>query len=115
MKVRVDYEIDDDLIRGEVGNALDHGVSNWCASVDTRDWPDGATYLSDIPSMGGTILMTTRDGDTHSLDLAKLKKGIRVMARDYPWHFNDFIRGGGDCYTSDALIQCALFGKLVYC
>ena len=79
MKVRIDYEIGDDLIRGEIGNAFDHGIQYWCARVVANEFPDGAEYLSDIPTMGGEVLLTDH------------------------------------CYTSDALIQCALFGKVIYC
>jgi hypothetical protein len=115
MKVRIDYEISDDLIRGEIGNALDHGIQYWCASVDAKEFPDGAEFLSDIPTMGGEVLLTDHDGDTHTLNLAKIRKGIRLMSRDCPDHFHDLIHQTGDCYTSDALIQFALFGRVVYC
>jgi hypothetical protein len=113
MKVRVDYEVSEEMLKDGIITALESGIGYWCTTVDTPSWPEGADLYSDIPTMGGALTITTSDGE-FLLDLTSLKKGVRVMAVKCPWHFNDFIRQAGDSDTADALIQCALFGKLVY-
>tara|TARA_Y100001963_G_scaffold159623_1_gene264152 strand:- start:729 stop:1028 length:300 start_codon:yes stop_codon:yes gene_type:complete len=99
MKIRVDYEIPDGVISDAILNGLECGIVRWCDEYE---------------DVGGAILLTTVRGEEHALTREKIKEGIRVLATKYPYHFNDLIRRAGDSDTSDALIQCALFGKEVY-
>tara|TARA_R110002012_G_scaffold145224_1_gene303515 strand:- start:1929 stop:2117 length:189 start_codon:yes stop_codon:yes gene_type:complete len=61
-----------------------------------------------------SLLIYGDRGVEYRLTRAKIKEGLRVLATKYPHHFDDLIRQAGDSDTSDALIQCALFGKVVY-
>jgi hypothetical protein len=36
------------------------------------------------------------------------------MRRDYPKHFAAVMDESGDADTADALVQCVLFGRVVY-
>lgn len=50
----------------------------------------------------------------HRLDLAAIKRGLVVMATDYPRQFADINSEQFDSITGDILIQCALFGDTKY-
>jgi hypothetical protein len=115
IRIRVTHEIETSMIMGEIANALDHGIAYWAASADPETWPPGAEWTHEVPMMGGTIVIVTHGGDRFRLNQSAIKRGIRIMARDYPFRFKDLITQGGDCDTSDALIQCAIFGEIVYC
>lgn len=45
----------------------------------------------------------------------QIKKGLEVMARDFPTAFNDFLEENDDAITADLFGQCIVYGKDVYC
>ncbi len=80
---------------------------------------------------GGVILgdAETEDGDPFdftvkdsgvdfkglaTLDYAAVLRGVKIMAETNPRHFGDMIGEGGDSITGDVLIQCAVFGYVVF-
>lgn len=48
----------------------------------------------------------------HKLSVNKLLVGLGILAVQYPRHFANVICG--DVSSSDALVQCALLGNIVY-
>lgn len=50
----------------------------------------------------------------YTLTLAKIKKGLTVMAKKYPKHFASILKEDTDSETADVLLQCALFGEVIY-
>jgi len=48
------------------------------------------------------------------LDLDACKRGLQVMAEEYPRHFADFMSENEDAETADVWLQCCLFGEVVY-
>ncbi len=50
----------------------------------------------------------------HTLTLAKIKKGLTIMANKYPKHFASILQDNTDADTADVLLQCALLGEIVY-
>lgn len=42
------------------------------------------------------------------------QKGLNIMAAQHPRHFNDLISGNDDAITHDVLIQCVIFGEVIY-
>lgn len=78
-------------------------------------------YLTYPLNEGGAVLISTDEGelnednkDIHTLDLKAIKKGLQIMAKDYPRHFNDFMQENDDACTSDVFLQCCLFGEVVF-
>ena len=61
-----------------------------------------------------------RDGDMGEenkkffLNKKALKKGYQVLKEKYPAYAEDIKEENWDAITCDALIQCSLFGELVY-
>jgi hypothetical protein len=43
-----------------------------------------------------------------------VRAGLQVLATKYPHHFADIVVDNSDCTTGDVLVQCALFGEIVY-
>lgn len=54
------------------------------------------------------------DGKHHELTLAKVKKGLQILAKKYPGHYASIVGEDWDMYTADALVQCSLFGDIIY-
>lgn len=48
------------------------------------------------------------------LTRASIAAGIVCMATRYATHFGDMLAENGDATTGDVLLQCALFGDLIY-
>jgi len=112
------------------------GGSNYWMKLDKYICPPDTT-LDDfkeggkrsVPdSIGSTwhpayILPTIKDGamgivdsenTKHTLTREKLFIGFDVMAKKYPQHFQNIVDENDDAETADVLLQCALFGELVY-
>jgi hypothetical protein len=51
------------------------------------------------------LVKLTRDSIFH---------GVAVMAASHPRHFHAMITRSGDRVTGDVLVQCCLFGRVVY-
>lgn len=51
---------------------------------------------------------------TYTLTREKLLNGFDVMARKYPHHFQNIVNENDDAETADVLLQCALFGEIIY-
>lgn len=60
-----------------------------------------------------TIELLDED-ETVEINPAKVQKGLKIMAREYPVHFTDFIREEDDADTSDVFLQLCLFEEIVY-
>jgi hypothetical protein len=70
-------------------------------------------YQHQAPLLGGRLIITV-EGEDHILSEATIEKGIKIMAKDCPNHFNDIITEGYDAITSDVFLQCCLFGEIIY-
>lgn len=93
------------------------GGSNYWAHIDVGKHQPGwrnyfttkYTIIGDSDEKAGAI-----QGETYELSLDKLKAGLEIVADKYLHHFKDIIGETGDATTADVLVQCALFGKIVY-
>lgn len=69
------------------------------------------------PLSGGYVKIHTTDDEpmeSHTLDLAAIKRGLDLMARLYPKDFNDFMQENDDANTADMFLQLAVLGEIVY-
>ena len=48
------------------------------------------------------------------LDVAAIQKGLDVMAEKFPRHFSNMMDENGDAITGDVLLQCCVFGDVIY-
>jgi hypothetical protein len=65
---------------------------------------------------GGMFRMITTGPKPKILDLRLdlVAHGLDVLASDYPRHFADLVNENADSITADILLQCCLFGDVLY-
>lgn len=66
---------------------------------------------------GNGLTLFVSEDETHkpyTLNLEALKKGLDVMKTKYSRHFMDITNENDDATTADVLLQCSLFGEIVY-
>lgn len=73
--------------------------------------------IVDYPLNEGGIVRMVETGTRpkiFELRLDVIAGGLEVLANRYPRHFADLINENADVFTADALLQCCLFGELIY-
>ena len=60
------------------------------------------------------ILDTEEENTPHTLGIGSIRAGLQVMAQEYPKHFADIMTGVFDSETGDVLLQCSIFGAVIY-
>lgn len=73
--------------------------------------------LVDYPlNEGGSlgIVSTEPASDVFRLDVTSIRRGLDDLATKYPRHFADLVNENTDAITANVLLQCCLFGELIY-
>jgi hypothetical protein len=73
--------------------------------------------LVDYPlNEGGALSIASAEPSTEvfRLDLNSIGRGLDALATKYPRHFADLVNESTDVITADVLLQCCLFGELIY-
>ena len=76
-----------------------------------------ALRMVDYPlNEGGSIgiVSTEPSSDVFRLDLKSIRRGLEYLATKYPRHFADLVNENTDAITANVLLQCCLFGELIY-
>ena len=104
-------------------NVPDELIINALESADIGYWanvPRGADHAK-LLSGAATALVYESEGPHdgkgaghHELTGDKVRAGLQVLASKYPHHFADIVGDNSDCITGDVLVQCALFGEIIY-
>jgi hypothetical protein len=68
--------------------------------------------LNDGGSLG--IVSGEPASDVFRLDLKSIGRGLDDLATKYPRHFADLVNENTDAITANVLLQCCLFGELIY-
>jgi hypothetical protein len=117
MKIKFDIEVDDNIINSLLISAVEsgsYGIDQW-AHAERR--PNSGT--GDNLYRG----MTVFEDESHEegkppvvcvMTDETIAKGLQVMAEKYPKHFSNIVSDNHDAITADVLIQCAMFGELIY-
>ena len=67
------------------------------------------------PVFGGKLELTDKETKVQFiLDADSIEKGLNIMARDYPFHFQSFTSDNADAITGDVFLQCCIFDEVVY-
>lgn len=116
IELAITFRLSEGTFHDQVTSAIEGG-SNYWARIDVgkhqpgwRNYFDARFTIIEISDEANGAIK----GRTYELSLDKLKAGLQVMASKYPDHFNDVVREMGDAITGDVLVQCALFGDIVY-
>jgi hypothetical protein len=107
----ITFRLTEGTFHHQVTSAIEGGIQYW-ATVDVGTHQPG--WRNYFTARIGEHDCKGRVFRWHELSLDKLKEGLRVMAAKYPHHFKDVIAETGDATTGDVLVQCALFGEIVY-
>lgn len=98
------------------------GVNHWCAKVEYSDVDvpgvEGAMRRHLQPLHGGSIKFQQHrglGGNWQTLDGAALRRGVQVIATQYPHHLGAvFGSNQQDALTGDILVQCSIFGSIEF-
>jgi hypothetical protein len=115
-KHSVTVEVTEQNLWYQLCAAIEGGCNYW-AKIDVHAHERGwANYFKATFTVTEVSDETTGavSGKSYTLSITKLLKGLAVLATKYPHHFCDILREGGDATTGDVLVQCALFGDIVY-
>ena len=110
--------------------ANEGGIGHWASGAGFVE-PQGAELLGvyhhlediaydfvDFPVNGGATLIREQsagpDSPPLSIDAESIQRGLEVMANKYPVHFHALTHGQMEKRTADVLVQCVVFGKIVY-
>ena len=65
---------------------------------------------------GGSLGIVSSEpaSDVFRLDLQSIGRGLDDLATKYPRHFADLVNENTDAITANVLLQCCLFGELIY-
>lgn len=120
--VKVSVDISEERVQDILTSAFEGG-SNYWYMIDKFIYPEGQTKESlgitfqhvELPFKGGALMISS-DGDmpVAKLDLDAITKGLQILAEKYPLHWADIINHNDDADTGDALLQCALFGEIIF-
>lgn len=103
-------QIDDFVV-----TAFEGGSNHWYHSLEAvvEDCFKDVKYYR-LPAQGGALVFSDIDGGTHKLTATSIKEGIETLRVKYPHHYKDLIMELDDAATADVLLQCSVFGEIVY-
>lgn len=109
-------EITEENLHNHVTSAIEssHGARYWARINVHEHQPGWANYFTATFKVTEDSSGEAVHGKSYTLSIPKLKKGLAVLATKYPHHFCDILKEDGDATTGDVLVQCALFGDIVY-
>jgi hypothetical protein len=128
--------VTDRILADTLVSAMEGGVGYWCQITGYKK-PKGKLFVWDEKEKdepiykhvhypmtpGGVMKLKLVEGPTKikgkevsnvEVTYEKLKEGARVMATKYPRHFANMVGDNGDAETGDVLVQCAVFGEVVF-
>lgn len=123
---KVNVEVTWDQVWYLLSSAMEGGIGYWAAIKELREPPELIWRHADEPCVykhldypmnpGGSVVLVDHENydKEYVLDLPAIERGLQVMHRDWYHHFADFMQGNGDATTGDVLVQCALFGDIIY-
>ena len=87
--------------------------------------PEKLTFRSDETTVfphidyplnnGGVVIVADMEtGERHELTSDKVAKGLEVLKAKIPHQFKAAVDGNDDATTGDCLVQCALFGDVIF-
>ena len=116
IELTLKFKLSEGTFHDQITSAIEGG-SNYWARVDVGKhepgWRNYFTAKFTVEEISDEKAGAIQ-GRTYELTLDKLKAGLHILADKYPHHFKDVIQETGDATTGDVLVQCALFGEIVY-
>jgi len=129
VEIKTTVNVSRQRINDLLTTAFEGGSAYWAMVIDrvipdlTGALPDdltrhGKPYQADYPLGGGSVTIEDSTGEDAFkpvvLDMDRIKRGLEIMAKDYPRHFRDFIEDNEDAETGDVFLQCCIHGEIVF-
>lgn len=112
--IPVTLELNEKMLHDNITSGIEYGVQYW-AAVDVGEhqvgWRNYFTARFTVTESGDEVAVL---GQTYELSIEKLVAGLLVLSKKYKHHFSDILGEDGDATTGDVLIQCALFGDIIF-
>ena len=110
-----------DDLRDIFATALEGGINYWAEGIDVAEYPEGAEYGSDVPALGGSVVLRYDDPEQDegtatgrfTVDAAALERGIVKAATHRGLTVRRFL-DEQDADSADLVMQFAIFGDVVY-
>ena len=113
-QVRKVMDISSEDIEDVLVGAFEGGSNYWLSKVKVVDDDyKGGEYASDVIGLGGELILTTTEGEKHTLTQDMMIKGFQKYLDNGGMCF-PFDSGNPDAWTYDMILQNALFGEVVY-
>jgi hypothetical protein len=114
---KVSYEVSMQMLEDNLVSACEGGSGYWARDMEALT--KTGKFYKDILKYGFklrdiTDAKTLEGGKIHRVSHAQIGRGLQVMAEKYPRHFGDMMNENGDAETGDVLLQCIVFGKVLY-
>lgn len=129
LTVQIPVSVSWDRIRNLLCSALEGGANYWYIIHEFKKPPQGVKPWGDSSDVfrhldypcreGGELIIHDLEGDIEPekirpVNRTTLVEGLKVMAKDYPRHFSDFIQETDDGTTGDVFLQCVCFGEVIF-
>ncbi len=123
-QIQITSNVSEQILEDTLTSALEGGIGCWASITGFKNKkpqrsPKDAmnylpSYLTTPLSDDGILLLEDEEETTFELNRIKLLEGIKVMAQKYHQDFTDMVSENGDSNTGDVLVQCAIFGEVIY-
>lgn len=112
MEIIIKQEIEDSRIDDLLTGAFEGGSNYWYLIVSDLDGFAGEQWRK---GEGVKIVdIEDQEGPVYTLNRESVKKGLMLLHKEWPTHWNDFITENYDAYTSDAFLQLCLFDGVIF-
>lgn len=130
LTVKTTVDVPMPRIASVICTGFEGGIGYW-ASIERYTCAPGTTlytdaddnycphYVSHALSDGASVTLIEDSGNgdkprKRTLTLAKVKRGLALMAKQEPSHFADVVSGRFDATTGDVFLQLCLLGEVEY-
>lgn len=130
MKFMIKHELTAEQISDVLCSAFEGGSNYWYhidEQIKPSEWQFDSDpqrsphlhWLHDYPlnPNGALLISDTTEDNEHgvmTLDGEAIQRGLDVLAEKYHHHVTDIVQENADADTGDALLQCCLFGDIIY-
>ena len=105
----VETKVNEERIVDMFINACEGGSNYWCKELTPKGKGDAYEAM-----LAGFELIELENNKKHLVTKSMVRKGIQVMATNYPTHFVAIIDETDDAETADVFLQCCVFGEVIY-
>lgn len=112
MKIEINYDIPNDIIEALITTAFGQGSTYWI--VKAVKLPSKELRFKSLPTVHVDYRIYEEEGDAEDLTYARVRRGLKRLAKLQPQRFKNLIDQNFDAVDADLWLQYALFGEIKY-